>query len=224
MFPRWWAFPLALVTFAALACALIFVFAAVIVYPSLPSLDVLTDYQPKVPLRIYSTEGRLIGEFGEERRAVIKLNAVPKAMREAILAAEDERFYQHGGVDYVGVIRAALSNFASGGARQGASTITMQVARNFFLSKEKTLTRKFNEMLLALKIERSLTKDQILELYVNQIYLGQRAYGFAAAAQIYFGKTLDQLNIAEMAMLAGLPKAPSRYNPVVNPKRAKLRQ
>jgi len=224
MSSRWWAFPLVLVTAAALAFALVFVFAAVIVYPSLPSLDVLTDYQPKVPLRIYSIEGRLIGEFGEERRAVVKIDAVPKAMRDAILAAEDERFYQHGGVDYVGVIRAALSNFVSGGARQGASTITMQVARNFFLSKEKTLTRKFNEMLLAFKIERSLTKDQILELYVNQIFLGQRAYGFAAAGQIYFGKTLDQLNIAEMAMLAGLPKAPSRYNPVINPKRAKLRQ
>ncbi len=187
-------------------------------------LDVLTDYQPKVPLQVYSVEGRLIGEFGEERRAVVKIDAVPKPMREAILAAEDERFYQHGGVDYVGVMRAALSNFISGGARQGASTITMQVARNFFLSKEKTLTRKFNEMLLAFKIEHSLTKDQILELYVNQIFLGQRAYGFAAASQIYFGKTLDQLSIAEMAMLAGLPKAPSRYNPVVNPKRAKLRQ
>jgi len=177
-----------------------------------------------VPLRVYSAEGLLIGEFGEERRAVVKIDAVPKQMREAILAAEDERFYQHGGVDYVGVLRAALSNFMSGGARQGASTITMQVARNFFLTKEKTVTRKFNEMLLAFKIEHSLSKDQILELYVNQIYLGQRAYGFAAAAQIYFGKSLDQLTIAEMAMLAGLPKAPSSFNPVVNPKRAKLRQ
>ncbi len=221
---RWWAFPLVLLTAATLVCTLVFVFAAVIIYPSLPSLGVLTDYQPKVPLRIYSVEGQLIGEFGEERRAVVKVDAVPKAMLDAILAAEDERFYYHGGVDYVGVIRAALSNFVSGGVRQGASTITMQVARNFFLSKEKTLMRKFSEMLLAFKIEHSLTKDQILELYVNQIYLGQRAYGFAAAAQIYFGKTLDQLNIAEMAMLAGLPKAPSRYNPVVNPKRAKLRQ
>ena len=155
---------------------------------------------------------------------MVKIEAVPKPMREAILAAEDERFYEHGVVDYVGVMRAALSNFVSGGARQGASTITMQVARNFFLSKEKTLTRKFNEMLLAFKIEHSLTKDQIFELYVNQIFLGQRAYGFAAASQIYFGKTLDQLSIAEMAMLAGLPKAPSRYNPVINPLRAKLRQ
>jgi penicillin-binding protein 1A len=224
MFARWWTFPLALLLSAAAAGVLVFVFVVVIVYPTLPSLEVLTDYQPKVPLRVYSTEGLLIGEFGEERRAVVKIDAVPKQMREAILAAEDERFYQHGGIDYVGVIRAAMSNFISGGVRQGASTITMQVARNFFLSKEKTLTRKFNEMLLAFKIEHSLSKDQILELYINQIYLGQRAYGFAAAAQIYFGKTLDQLSVAEMAMLAGLPKAPSSFNPVVNPKRAKLRQ
>ena len=209
---------------SAAAAALVIVFAAIIVSPSLPDLNVLTDYQPKVPLRIFSLEGQLIGEFGEERRAIVKIEAVPKGMRDAILAAEDERFYQHGGVDYLGVIRAALSNFVSGGARQGASTITMQVARNFFLSKEKTLTRKFTEVLLAFKIEHSLSKDQILELYVNQIYLGQRAYGFAAAAQIYFGKPLDQISLAEMAMLAGLPKAPSSFNPVVNPKRAKLRQ
>src|SRR3990167_8437510 len=145
MFSRWWAFPFILVATTSLACALVFVFAAVIVYPTLPSLDVLTDYRPKVPLQVYSLEGQLIGEFGEERRAVVKIGAVPLPMRDAILAAEDERFYQHGGVDYVGVIRAALSNFISGGARQGASTITMQVARNFFLSKEKTLARKFNE-------------------------------------------------------------------------------
>ena len=209
---------------SAAAAALVIVFAAIIASPSLPDLNVLTDYQPKVPLRIFSLEGQLIGEFGEERRAIVKIEAVPKGMRDAILAAEDERFYQHGGVDYLGVIRAALSNFVSGGARQGASTITMQVARNFFLSKEKTLTRKFTEVLLAFKIEHSLSKDQILELYVNQIYLGQRAYGFAAAAQIYFGKPLDQISLAEMAMLAGLPKAPSSFNPVVNPKRAKLRQ
>ncbi len=221
---RWWFFPLVLACATVVAAALVFVFAAVIVYPTLPSLDVLTDYRPKIPLRIFSVEGHLIGEFGEERRALIKIDAVPEGMRDAILAAEDERFYQHGGVDYLGVMRAAMSNFASGGVRQGASTITMQVARNFFLSKERTLTRKFNEMLLAFKIEHSLSKDQIFELYINQIYLGQRAYGFAAAAQIYFGKTLDQLSTAEMAMLAGLPKAPSSFNPVINPKRAKLRQ
>jgi penicillin-binding protein 1A len=209
---------------AAIAVVLLTAFAAIIIYPTLPSLEALTDYQPKVPLRVYSAEGELIGEFGEERRAVVAIADVPESMVRAILAAEDERFYEHGGVDYVGVARAALSNLVSGGVRQGASTITMQVARNFFLSKEKTLTRKFNEVLLAFKIEHNLAKDQILQLYVNQIYLGQRAYGFAAAAQIYFGKPLKALTLAEQAMLAGLPKAPSRFNPVANPKRAKLRQ
>lgn len=198
--------------------------AVMLAYPTLPSLEALTDYRPKIPLRVYSAEGILLGEFGEERRALVKISEVPAVMKQAILAAEDDRFYQHGGVDYMGVLRAAISNFTSGGAKQGASTITMQVARNFFLSKEKTLKRKFNEVLLAFKIEHNLSKDEILQLYFNQIYLGQRAYGFASAAQVYFGKPLDQLTIAETAMLAGLPKAPSAYNPVVNPKRAKLRQ
>lgn len=221
---RWLAFPLILLAASALVVVILVAFTAAIVYPTLPSLDVLTDYQPKIPLRVYSADGKLIGEFGEERRAVVKMQDVPQPMIRAILAAEDERFYQHSGVDYVGVVRAALSNFASGGVRQGASTITMQVARNFFLSKERTLSRKFNEVLLAFKIEANLSKDQILELYINQIYLGQRAYGFAAAAQIYFGKRLPELTLAESAMLAGLPKAPSRYNPIANPKRAKLRQ
>ncbi|MDP1897376.1 MAG: penicillin-binding protein 1A, partial [Sulfurimicrobium sp.] len=178
----------------------------------------------KIPLRIYTADGALIGEFGEERRALIKIQDVPISMRQAILAAEDDRFYQHGGVDYIGVARATIANLTARGAREGASTITMQVARNFFLSNEKTLTRKLSEVMLAMKIENNLSKDQILELYVNQIYLGQRAYGFAAASQLYFGKPLSQLSIAEFAMLAGLPKAPSRYNPVVNPKRAKIRQ
>lgn len=207
-----------------LAAALLLVFAVILAYPTLPSLEALTDYQPKIPLRVYTADGVLIGEFGEERRALVRIEEVPDLMKKAILAAEDERFYRHGGVDYTGVARAALSNFVSGGARQGASTITMQVARNFFLSKEKTFTRKFNEVLLAFKIEHSLTKDEILQLYVNQIFLGQRAHGFAAAAQIYFGKNLRDLSLAETAMLAGLPKAPSRFNPVANPKRAKLRQ
>jgi penicillin-binding protein 1A len=208
----------------AAAGVLVVGFTAVMVYPTLPTLEILTDYRPKIPLRVYSADGKLIGEFGEERRAVVKLEQVPKTLVNAIVAAEDERFYQHGGVDYMGVARAALSNFTSGGVRQGASTITMQVARNFFLSKEKTLTRKFNEMLLAFKIESNLSKQQILELYINQIYLGQRAYGFAAAAQIYYGKPLAELSVAQQAMLAGLPKAPSRFNPVANPSRAKLRQ
>ena len=200
-------------------------FAAVIAYPNLPSLEVLTDYRPKVPLRVYTEDGVLIGEFGEERRAVVNINAVPVLMKEAILAAEDERFYEHGGIDYQGVLRAAWINLIHGGSkRQGASTITMQVARNFFLTKEKTLGRKFNEALLSFKIEHTLSKDEILQLYMNQIYLGEKAYGFAAAAHAYFGKPLEKLSVAEMAILAGLPKAPSAYNPVVNPARSKQRQ
>jgi penicillin-binding protein 1A len=196
----------------------------VMAYPNLPPLDVLTDYRPKIPLRIYSADGHLIGEFGEERRAVVSINDVPSVMKQAILAAEDDRFYQHGGIDYAGILRAAATNLAGGGKRQGASTITQQVARNFFLSGEKTYTRKLYEVLLAFKIESNLSKDQIFELYINQIFLGQRAYGFAAAAQIYYGKPLKDISIAEAAMLAGLPKAPSAYNPIVNPKRAKIRQ
>jgi penicillin-binding protein 1A len=206
-----------------MACALagiIFILA----YPQLPSVEVLTDYRPKIPLRVYTADNRLIGEFGEERRDFVRIQDVPAVMKHAILAAEDERFYQHPGIDTLGVLRAAYSNFVGGGKRQGASTITMQVARNFFLSSEKTLTRKIYEALLAFKIEHKLTKDEILQIYVNQIYLGQRAYGFSAAAQIYFGKPLKDISVAEAAMLAGLPKAPSAYNPVANPKRARLRQ
>ena len=223
LFRRWLIPVLALLTVFLLPAILLGV-AAMVAYPNLPSLEALTDYRPKIPLRIYSAEGTLLGEFGEERRALVKISEVPEVMKQAILAAEDDRFYEHGGVDYLGVVRAAISNFTSGTAKQGASTITMQVARNFFLTKEKTLTRKFNEVLLTFKIEHSLSKDEILQLYINQIYLGQRAYGFAAAAQMYFGKPLSQVNIAEAAMLAGLPKAPSSFNPVINPKRAKLRQ
>ena len=217
---------LPLLIFAALLLlpVILLSIAVVLTYPTLPSLESLTDYHPKIPLRIYTQEGTLLGEYGEERRALIRIEEVPLLMKQAILAAEDDRFYEHGGVDYAGVIRAAASNFTSGGTKQGASTITMQVARNFFLSKEKTFTRKFNEVLLAFKIENALSKDEILQLYINQIYLGQRAYGFATASQVYFNKPLSQLTLAEFAMLAGLPKAPSSYNPVVNPKRAKLRQ
>ncbi|MDD5240670.1 MAG: penicillin-binding protein 1A [Sulfuricella sp.] len=224
MTARWWRYPLLVFLVLGFVGFAAVMLAGILAYPNLPSLEALTDYRPKIPLRVYTAEGALIGEFGEERRALVKIDAVPKQMRQAILAAEDDRFYHHGGVDYLGVARAALANLTAGGAREGASTITMQVARNFFLSGEKTLTRKFSEALLALKIEHYLSKDQIFELYVNQIYLGQRAYGFSAAAQTYFGRPLDQLSVAEMAMLAGLPKAPSRYNPVINPKRAKLRQ
>jgi len=224
MISRRWSYPV-LITLTLLAFpAILLGLAAMLAYPGLPSLEVLTDYRPKIPLRIYSTEGSLIGEFGEERRALVQISEVPEIMKRAILAAEDDRFYEHGGVDYMGVLRAAISNFTSGGVKQGASTITMQVARNFFLTREKTISRKFNEVLLTFKIEHSLAKDEILQLYVNQIFLGQRAYGFAAAAQVYFGKPLNQLTIAEAAMLAGLPKAPSLYNPVVNLQRAKVRQ
>lgn len=221
---RWFAFPaLALAGLGVIGLALAG-FVVLVAYPNLPSIEALTEYQPKVPLRVYTADGVLIGEFGEERRSVVHIDEVPALMKQAILAAEDERFYQHTGVDYQGVLRAAYSNLLTGGRTQGASTITMQVARNFFLTREKTLTRKLYEALLAFKIENSLTKDQILEIYINQIYLGQRAYGFGTAAQVYFGKTLAQLNAAEMAMLAGLPKAPSSFNPVINPKRARERQ
>jgi penicillin-binding protein 1A len=218
------SFPLLLLGGFVVTCVLVLALIIALAYPNLPSLQALTEYQPKVPLRIYTAEGVQIGEFGEERRAVVAIGDVPAALKNAIIAAEDERFYEHAGIDYVGVLRAAYANLVAGGRRQGASTITMQVARNFFLSSEKTLTRKLYEALLAFKIEHSLSKEQILELYVNQIYLGQRAYGFGAASQIYFGKALDKLDLAETAMLAGLPKAPSLYNPVANPQRAKQRQ
>jgi penicillin-binding protein 1A len=225
MFPKkWWQLLVLSVLALGLALTALIALAGVLIYPELPSLEALTDYRPKIPLRVYSEEGKLIAEFGEERRAFVKIQDVPPKLKQAILAAEDERFYQHGGIDTLGVMRAAIANVTAGGAREGASTITMQVARNFFLSSEKTVKRKLSEALLAIKIEHSLSKDQILELYINQIYLGQRAYGFAAAAQVYYGKPLNKLSTAELAMLAGLPKAPSRFNPLANPKRATLRQ
>ncbi|TMG85862.1 MAG: penicillin-binding protein 1A [Betaproteobacteria bacterium] len=223
MLKRWLIYLASVLFGLALVGTLLVAFVFALLYPSLPTLEALTDYQPKIPLRIVSADGELLGEFGEERRAVVKIRDVPEVMRQAILAAEDERFYQHGGVDYISVLRAALTNLTSG-TQQGAGTITMQVARNFFLTRERTLTRKLREVLLAYKIEANLTKDEILELYINQIFLGQRAYGFAAAAQMYFGKPLSQIDVAEAAMLAGLPKAPSAYNPVANPKRARTRQ
>ena len=196
---------------------------AALIYPDLPSLEALTNYQPKLPLRVYSEDGYLLAEYGEERRAFVDIANVPKNMKSAVIAIEDIRFYQHGGIDTKGILRAAVNN-VTGGSKEGASTITMQVARNFFLSSERSFKRKLNEAMLAIKIEHSLPKDKILELYINQIYLGQRAYGFAAAAQVYYGKPLDKLNLAETALLAGLPKAPSSYNPFVHPKRAIKRQ
>lgn len=196
-----------------------------LIYPNLPSLEALTDYRPKLPLRVYSEDGYLIDEFGEERRAYIKINDVPKSMKDAVLAIEDRRFYQHNGIDTKGILRA-IKNNVTGVSHEGASTITMQVAKNFFTKPngKRTITTKINEALLAIKIERNLSKDKILELYINQIYLGQRAYGFAAASRVYYGKPLESLNLAETALLAGLPKAPSAYNPFVHPKRAITRQ
>ncbi|TAL92870.1 MAG: penicillin-binding protein 1A [Paraburkholderia sp.] len=213
-----------LVATVAVVGALIAGYALVVMAPQLPPLDALTDYRPKVPLRVYTADHVLIGEFGEERRSIVRFADIPDQMKKAVLAIEDYRFYEHGGVDFIGILRAGLADLMHGGSAQGASTITMQVARNFFLSSEKTYTRKIYEMMLAYKIERALTKDQILEVYMNQIYLGERAYGFAAAARVYFGKDLKDITLAEAAMLAGLPKAPSAYNPVVNLKRAKIRQ
>jgi penicillin-binding protein 1A len=208
---------------AVAAGAILLGVALAVAWPQLPQVSGLADYRPKLPLRVYSLDGMLLGEFGEERRNFTPIGRIPQVMKDAVLAIEDARFYRHSGVDYIGVLRAGLAQFQKAKS-QGASTITMQVARNFYLSSEKTFTRKLYEILLALKIERQLTKDQILELYMNQIFLGQRAYGFAAASDIYFGKPMKDLTVAEAAMLAGLPQAPSAYNPITNPQRARRRQ
>lgn len=209
---------------AGVAAVLILVaISMALAYPNLPDISDLEDYHPKLPLRVYSAEGDLIGEFGEEHRTLTPIAEIPLVMKNAILAVEDARFFQHGGIDYVGMLRAALANVGRSKS-QGASTITMQVARNVYLSSEKTFTRKIYEVLLTLKLEHTLSKDQILEIYMNQIFLGNRAYGFAAACETYFGKPLNSITIAEAAMLAGLPKAPSAYNPIKNPRRARIRQ
>jgi len=207
----------------ALVLAMLVGISLAIAYPQLPDISDLADYRPKLSMRVYSVEGKQIGEFGEERRTLTAFKDIPQVMKDAVLAIEDARFYQHGGVDYVGLIRASVANLGHAKS-QGASTITMQVARNVYLSSEKTFTRKIYEILLTLKLEHLLTKDQIFEIYLNQIFLGNRAYGFAAASQAYFGKPIQQISIAEAAMLAGLPKAPSAYNPISNPKRARTRQ
>ena len=209
---------------AGIASVLILVaIAMALAYPNLPDISDLEDYHPKLPLRVFSAEGDLIGEFGEEHRTLTPIAEIPLVMKNAILAIEDARFFQHGGIDYVGMVRAAVANVGRSKS-QGASTITMQVARNVYLSTEKTFTRKIYEVLLTLKLENNLSKDQILEIYMNQIFLGNRAYGFAAACETYFGKPLKNISIAEAAMLAGLPKAPSAYNPIKNPRRARIRQ
>ncbi|WP_290969812.1 penicillin-binding protein 1A [Hydrogenophaga sp.] len=194
-----------------------------VAYPNLPDVGALADYRPKLPLRVLTADGLLIGEFGEERRSLLPIKDIPDVMKNAVLAIEDARFFEHGGVDYRGMLRAVLANLGQAKS-QGASTITMQVARNVYLSAEKSYTRKIYEVLLTFKLEYLLTKEQILEIYMNQIFLGQRAYGFATASQTYFGKPLKDVSIAEAAMLAGLPKAPSAYNPISNPKRARARQ
>ncbi|CAN1537493.1 MrcA Membrane carboxypeptidase/penicillin-binding protein [Methylophilaceae bacterium] len=222
---KWWHYLILAAVVAGLSITALIAIAAALIYPALPDLDALTDYQPKLPLRVYTDDGALIAEFGEERRAYVKIENVPKNMKDAVLAIEDRRFYQHGGIDAKGVLRA-IKNNVTGRAHEGASTITMQVAKNFFTSPNgrRNIVTKVNEALLAVKIEHNLSKDQILELYINQIYLGQRSYGFAAASQMYYGKPLNKLNLAEAALLAGLPKAPSNYNPFINPKRAIKRQ
>ncbi|WP_374410163.1 penicillin-binding protein 1A [Hydrogenophaga sp.] len=197
--------------------------ALAVAFPNLPDVADLADYRPKLPLRVLTADGQVIGEFGEERRNLLTIKEIPDVMKNAVLAIEDSRFFEHSGVDYRGMLRAALANLGQAKS-QGASTITMQVARNVYLSAEKSYTRKIYEVLLTFKLEHQLSKEQILEIYMNQIFLGQRAYGFSAAAQTYFGKPLKDVTIAEAAMLAGLPKAPSAYNPISNPKRARVRQ
>ena len=228
--PRWlrwilsaFAWALGLVIAGAVALAMVIAIALAMAYPNLPDVSELADYRPKLPLRIYSAEGALIGEFGEERRNLTPIQDIPDVMKNAVLAIEDTRFFQHGGVDYKGMVRAGLANLGRVKS-QGASTITMQVARNVYLSSEKTFTRKIYEILLTFKLEHLLSKNQILEIYMNQIYLGNRTYGFSAASEAYFGKPLKSISVAEAAMLAGLPKAPSAYNPISNPKRARVRQ
>ncbi len=205
---------------AATAGALLLGVAYLYMAPKLPSIDSLKDVRLQVPLRVFSRSGRLVAEFGEKRRNPVTYDQVPKRMVHAFLAAEDDRFFQHPGVDYQGILRAAVHLIKTGNKGQGGSTITMQVARNFFLSREKTFARKLNEIFLALKIERELTKQEILDLYLNKIYFGNRAYGVQAAAHIYYGVGIDQLTLAQTAMIAGLPKAPSSFNPIVNPHRA----
>ncbi len=221
---RWWFYPLILLVSLVLVAVGVIALTVILLYPNLPSIEAVTDYRPKLPLKIYTMEGDVIGEFGEEKRSFVKVQDFPAVMKQAVISAEDERFYQHGGVDYLGLVRAMGTSVLAGKITGGASTITQQVARNFFLSNEQTLTRKVSEWLLAFKIEHNLSKDQILEIYLNHIFLGNRAFGFAAASRVYYGKDIGQLTVAEAAVLAGIPKAPSRYNPFDNLKRITQRQ
>lgn len=198
--------------------------AVYLIVSNLPDIEVLRDVRMQVPLRVYTRDGSLIGEFGEKRRVPVTIEEVPEQLLQAFIAAEDDRFFDHPGVDWQGLARASVSLLLTGQKKQGGSTITMQVARNFFLSREKTYMRKLNEIFLAIKIERELSKSEILELYLNKIYLGQRAYGVGAAAQVYYGVGIAKLDLAQHAMLAGLPKAPSRTNPVTSPEQAVARR
>src|SRR3990172_1423917 len=210
--------------FFFLTGALSFAGLCLYIIPRLPDIETLRDVKMQVPLRVYSLDGSLIAEFGEKRRQPIRIEEVPRQMIEAILAAEDDRFYEHPGVDWQGILRAAINLILTGEKSIGGSTITMQVAKNFFLSFDKLYIRKITEIFLALKIERELSKDEILELCLNKIYFGQRAYGVGAAAQVYYGDDIKNLTLAQFAMIAGLPKAPSSTNPVSNPERALTRR
>ena len=221
---RWILYPLTALFALGVLCVAMLATAAMLAWPKLPSLEALTDYRPKIPLQVYTADGYLLGEFGEERRALVSIDEVPVQLKEAILAVEDRRFYEHQGIDFVGILRAAVAYVITNDRAQGASTITMQVARNFYLSPDRKFIRKFYEILLALKIDHELEKDRILELYINQIFLGHRAYGFSAAARTYFGKPLSDITLGEAAMLAGLPKGPSSYNPISHPQQAAARQ
>ena len=209
---------------AVIAGVLVVCLVMLYIVPELPEIDTLRDVQLQTPLRIYSYDGALISEYGEKRRTPISIDDVPVSMIRAFLAAEDDRFYEHPGVDWQGILRAVINLVRTGEKSQGGSTITMQVARNFFLSREKSYLRKINEIFLAFKIESELSKDEVLELYLNKIYLGQRAYGVAAAAQVYYGSDISELNLAQVALIAGLPKAPSTTNPVSSPERARNRR
>ena len=215
----WW-------TCVTLICGVLLSFSGAYLYlsPSLPSVEALRNVQLQIPLKVYSEDGKLISEFGEMRRTPIRFADIPQDFIHALLSAEDDNFANHYGVDVKSLMRAAAQLLKSGHIQTGGSTITMQVAKNFFLTNERSFSRKINEILLALQIERELSKNEILELYVNKIYLGNRAYGVEAAAQVYYGKSIRDLSLAQLAMIAGLPKAPSRYNPLVNPQRSMERR
>src|SRR5690606_12919292 len=220
----WFRLLLAATLIAASGVAMILSASFLYLGPHLPPASQLREITFQIPLRIYTQDGDLIGEYGEQRRTPITFDRIPRDFIQALTSAEDERFFRHNGVDLKGLTRAASELVRYREIRSGGSTITMQVARNFFLSREQSFLRKFNEIVLALQIENILTKEEIFELYVNKIYLGHRAYGVEAAARAYYGKSLNELNLAQLAMIAGLPKAPSAYNPISNPQRALARR